>query len=304
MKDWQVLILVIFFFIVAASISFGFYSYGNYSIVYSGTLLRNEPYRLDSVKHEPIKNLPKPNVKIISDKLAKDMKNMYIIFRNYADKKQIPHWAAGGTLLGTIRHKGFIPWDDDMDIHMLMRDIDLLLDPEFSNYLKTHGLKLTYSPLAAEATAAFRIVKITSKKLIPPFIDILFEYELPSPNGEKILSRCKEITNINKMGTPKNCIETIEKETWSINDIFPLQKSKFENIWIYIPKNPEKILKTQYGSNVLKEIVFPDFISHANVGWVLPSVEVHEDKAINNLQSIKHLKDSFSFLNSNYKPPL
>ena len=49
-------------------------------------------------------------------------------FKEICNKWNLTYYASDGTLLGAARHKGFIPWDDDMDFGMLWPDYKKLME--------------------------------------------------------------------------------------------------------------------------------------------------------------------------------
>lgn len=101
-------------------------------------------------------------------------------FKGICERNSLQYFMIGGTMLGAVRHKGFIPWDDDIDFGMPRDDYD-----KFVNIV-SNDLSEKYSFVSFENTKKYKLFfsKIEDKsytmidksnikdKIVHPWIDI------------------------------------------------------------------------------------------------------------------------------------
>lgn len=95
-------------------------------------ILQLEDMRDDSVENEKI-----------TKEIQKELLPLLKEIKRLCEKNDIPYFLCAGSVLGAVRHQGFIPWDDDIDIGMVRKDYERFLkiaDQELSDgYILMYG---------------------------------------------------------------------------------------------------------------------------------------------------------------------
>jgi len=205
------------------------------------------------------------------------MLEMLIAFDKFCKEHGLTYYLSGGTLLGAVRHKGFIPWDDDIDVNMPRPDCEKLMQlsggkidrfelmpPNPSvKYFSYHWKLYADSILVAKRAAAG-----IGDKVYPVFMDI-FPIE-GLPETEKLNE--KHFAQIIKIKNRVNHARRLK---------------------VYLGRNPVRMIISR-GFNLLYSIVgiekfYKQVISHAktlkfedstHVGVMMTNVHTTEERVV------------------------
>ncbi|MFK4785463.1 phosphorylcholine transferase LicD [Fusobacterium sp. MFO224] len=173
-----------------------------------------------------------------------------------AEKYELRYVLIAGTLLGAVRHAGFIPWDDDIDIALPRKDYEKLksvMNKELSDKYYVHSIKndknycWPYIKIRKHNTLFLENEKLRNRDHNGIFIDIFPLDKIKSPNCKKEKLKSYVIKKITEILMLKSGIIIAKNITTR------LAKITIYNLWKITPILFKPLVKIREKLIILEE---------------------------------------------------
>lgn len=182
------------------------------------------------------------NYKIDKSFLAEEMRNDFLVdskrkkiwlieldllnkLNDICNKYHLQYWLVFGSLLGAVRHKGFIPWDDDLDVVMPRKDYDMLknlsnefLEPYFLQNEITDGMNgyyYSYMKIRNSNTSSISKNHRYQRFNMGIALDVFCLDEWDLQNGESRYNKIKELiidnSNLMRKNNPNLSLDDLKR---------------------------------------------------------------------------------------------
>ncbi len=182
-------------------------------------------------------------------KTQKKLSKMLKQFDAFCKREGIKYWSMYGTLLGAIRHKGWIPWDADLDISMLDSDYEKLLAVRnklpSSLFLQDRSTDKNYTRNTGKIRELSSCYIWPNSNTHDGFMIDIFTYKR---EGDTLVP-VRPTSNPHLRKVP-------------VSEIFPLTSSWFDGIRIPVPRDYRGILEKSYGKNYMDPPIEAERIPH------------------------------------------